>query len=186
MQYITDRVELDARGCWNWKLAMNESGYGLCFRRDWRGLAHRFSYTMLVGPILEGLQIDHLCMNRACVNPRHLEPVSAAENIRRASLAKFGRNYSLFHNGTNGLWCASIEIGSDGKRARKSFHSKAREKAVAKIEAWLEQNQQPTTIKINSSEGTAMKYQGRRSLGATDAPKNQDRPQHHNREKNAR
>ena len=56
--------------------------------------AHRYAYEELVGPIPEGLQLDHLCRNRSCVNPDHLEPVTCRENLRRgetlnaANLAK--------------------------------------------------------------------------------------------------
>jgi hypothetical protein len=53
-----------------------------------RDMAHRWSYEYHVGPIPEGLDIDHLCRNRACVNPEHLEPVTRAENIRRAAQVK--------------------------------------------------------------------------------------------------
>lgn len=48
-------------------------------------LAHRKSYEILVGPIPGGLTIDHLCRNRACINPAHMEPVTNAENTRRAA-----------------------------------------------------------------------------------------------------
>lgn len=47
--------------------------------------AHRVAYEHLVGPIPEGLQLDHLCRNRMCINPEHLEPVTAQENKRRAT-----------------------------------------------------------------------------------------------------
>jgi hypothetical protein len=52
-------------------------------------MAHRFSYLKLVGPIPEGLQIDHLCRVRHCVNPDHLEPVTNKENIRRGIVGMF-------------------------------------------------------------------------------------------------
>jgi hypothetical protein len=50
-----------------------------------QGQAHRFAYELLVGPIPAGLTLDHLCLNKACVRPDHLEPVSLTVNIRRAN-----------------------------------------------------------------------------------------------------
>lgn len=73
----------DEDGCWLWTAARNQNGYG----RFWDGVrlvqAHRWSYEYHVGAIPEGLQLDHLCRVRHCVNPEHLEPVTHAENGRR-------------------------------------------------------------------------------------------------------
>ncbi len=72
-------------GCWTWTGA-NYIGYGQISEggRDGRLLkAHRVAYELLVGPIPDGLDLDHLCRNPSCVNPAHLEPVTHRENLRR-------------------------------------------------------------------------------------------------------
>lgn len=72
-------------GCWNWTAATNEKGYGVFRLRARRNqLAHGASYEHFVGPVPDGLVLDHLCENPRCVRPDHLEPVTNAENRRRA------------------------------------------------------------------------------------------------------
>jgi hypothetical protein len=69
--------------CWLWTAARVGNGYGL-FSVDRRLVrAHRFAYELLVGPIPEELDLDHLCRVRHCVRPTHLEPVTRRENLRR-------------------------------------------------------------------------------------------------------
>lgn len=70
--------------CWNWTGHRNKTGHGRFHPTRNRSIAaHRFAYELLVGPIPEGLHLDHLCRNTACVNPDHLEPVTLKENVLR-------------------------------------------------------------------------------------------------------
>jgi hypothetical protein len=69
-------------GCWLWT-ARTRTGYGLFHWERKTVAAHRLAYEMLVAPIPEGLEIDHLCRVRRCVNPAHLEPVTCRENTLR-------------------------------------------------------------------------------------------------------
>ena len=80
------KYKLDKKtGCWNFIQALHpKTGYG----RFWNKLAHRYFYEKYKGKIPKGLVIDHLCKNRKCVNPNHLEPVSQALNVRRGNLPK--------------------------------------------------------------------------------------------------
>lgn len=69
--------------CWLWTAARSSEGYGRIAVNRISSYAHRVAYEMEVGPVPDGLQLDHLCRNRVCVNPAHLEPVTTGENTRR-------------------------------------------------------------------------------------------------------
>lgn len=88
MSDLLDRLAdkfLVGDGCWPWVAARTSRGYGSVRVGDRTQQAHRVLYELLVGPIPEGLQLDHLCRNRSCVRPDHLEPVTCGENIRRGT-----------------------------------------------------------------------------------------------------
>jgi hypothetical protein len=77
-------------GCWMWTASHFPTGYGQ-FTMDRKPVtAHRAAYELLVGPIPDGAQIDHLCRERGCVNPLHLEPVSREENLARGIAPRIG------------------------------------------------------------------------------------------------
>lgn len=77
--------------CWLWQGSLT-CGYGQVWfqNRMWR--AHRLIYQLLVGPIPEGLNLDHLCRNKSCCNPNHLEPVTQQENVRRGEAGNWFAN----------------------------------------------------------------------------------------------
>ena len=74
-------------GCWEWLANRSQKGYGRFKVAGRYEQAHRVSYELARGPIPEGLVVDHLCRNRGCVNPDHMEPVTNAENIARGTWA---------------------------------------------------------------------------------------------------
>lgn len=86
--------------CWPWTACQNSSGYGVLRVDGKLVLAHRFAYELLVGPIPEGLELDHVkergCRHRHCVNPAHLEPVTRQVNQLRSD-SPSGRNSVKTH-----------------------------------------------------------------------------------------
>lgn len=75
---VRDDVE-----CWPWTASTNGVGYGQFFLNGRLVKAHRLAYELVVAEIPEGLQVDHLCGNRACCNPGHMELVTLVENVMR-------------------------------------------------------------------------------------------------------
>lgn len=127
------KVDKAESGCWLWTSALNNRGYGRFGLEGKMRLAHRLSYETFVGTIPAGLDLDHLCGVRSCVNPAHLEPVTHRENLRRGS-GFAGENSrkshcahghplsgdNLYEHPTNGRYCRACKRRWDAEaRARK-------------------------------------------------------------------
>lgn len=69
--------------CWEWTGAKNPAGYGRVWDGDKMVLAHRAAWEIVIAPLSDDVDLDHLCRNPACVNPAHLDPVDHRENVLR-------------------------------------------------------------------------------------------------------
>jgi hypothetical protein len=85
------RAHIGTDGCWTWPGRLDKNGYAAANvgnnGRVTRVRVHRFAYELLTGPIPDGKQIDHLCRNKACFNPAHLDVVTPRENVMRSDNA---------------------------------------------------------------------------------------------------
>lgn len=135
---LAAKIRCSPEGCWEW-LASRSDGYG---RVTWQGRqrpAHRVVYELLVGPIPAGLQIDHLCRNRGCVNPAHLEPVTQRENLMRGETIP-ARHAAQTHCGRGHIFDeANTYVRKDGRRScracdaarcRAAYQPRVRKKAA--------------------------------------------------------
>jgi hypothetical protein len=83
-EFLVNRVAVQSTGCWEWQRYVQPNGYGQAYYDGRTIYAHRLSWLLHRGPIPDDRPlIDHLCRNRRCCNPSHLEPVNASQNVTR-------------------------------------------------------------------------------------------------------
>lgn len=88
---LMSKVAIDSNGCWLWQGGKTYDGYARVHAGGKTRRVHRLMYQYHKGPIPEGLQLDHLCRVRHCVNPNHLEAVTARENLMRGETIASGK-----------------------------------------------------------------------------------------------
>lgn len=130
--FLSRRVSEHDRGhdspCFEWSGALH-LGYAWVWFEGQPQLGHRLAYEHAIGPIPDGLVIDHLCRNRCCINPRHLEPVTHAVNIRRShpnystdDMSVCPRGHPLtegwFYRSKNTYVCVRCKRGKSGRPYR--------------------------------------------------------------------
>lgn len=148
-------VAIDENHCWIWQRAQNGVGYGVFSIDKNIYLAHRVAYTAAKGPIPDGLFLDHLCRVPSCINPDHLEPVTAAENLARGNLGKrmthckfghelSGSNLSPSHMSRGNRRCLECD-----KRRAKAYRESL------KPEGWVAKKKDMTAAIAASSKKKA-------------------------------
>ena len=121
--------------CWLWLGAPSGAGYGMIKHGGRPQYAHRVSYEVNVGPIPDGMQVDHKCRNRMCVNPKHLRVVTDGENKQNLVAhadSRSGIRGVSFHT-KRGKWLALVR--KDGKINYLGWHLTA-ESAERAVVAW--------------------------------------------------
>jgi hypothetical protein len=133
MKRFDDRyIPVTETGCWLWTGSTHKQGYGQLFvDKKYITSAHRYSYELHKGPIPEGLEIDHLCRQRSCVNPAHLEAVTHAENIRRGETGSNFRNVTHCPQGheynEENTYIRKLKTGGTARKCRMCERLAARE-----------------------------------------------------------
>lgn len=121
--------------CWLWIGCLHRTGYGRVWFNGCQRQAHRVAYELEKGPIPDSLQIDHVCRNRACVRPAHMEPVTIGENLRRGVGASAMNSRKTHCPQGHPYTPENTYVGSGNRKCRICNHERSAARAAAsKIE----------------------------------------------------
>lgn len=129
--YAKVRLPGGPDSCMEWTAARNSAGYGVAWAGMKRGtiLAHRLSHELFLGPIPDGLTVDHLCANRRCVRPDHLEAVTNEVNVSRGGRRRHGWDSGKCRRGHE-----LTEVSLKYRTCRTCIHENRRKRRLAKKE----------------------------------------------------
>jgi len=156
----------DPEECWPWRTRSSRNGYSLW---EWLGMSwmvHRVAYTLVKGPIPDGLTVDHLCRNKRCCNPSHLDAVTGSENTKRAMEAKYGsRPEPCGYTHQPGQICRACRAAAVA-RTQKKYAAKYREmKRLAKQRARLREREGRKALREEQARQREVSEQKFQELG---------------------
>lgn len=115
--------------CWIWTGVTNDGGYGLFSHQGKNERAHRFAWSLSVGEIPGGLQIDHKCRNRMCVNPSHLRPATNKQNSEHVQGSSSSGYRGVSFNARRGKWV--VQVTHDGRNHYGGYFTDVHEAGAA-------------------------------------------------------
>lgn len=133
---IADRIEPMPSGCWRWTGYLTTQGYGQIQVGDRKHQAHRYIYELTVEAVAAADTMDHLCRNRWCVNPDHLEPVPNRENILRGLMPSANRQrckagrHDITSPGAVYTDCEGVDRCRECRRDSKSAYRARRKEGI--------------------------------------------------------